>query len=64
MLRYSTQHEQHAQPTPGGTGMMGKTMTYAITLNGYYYKGQNHNGPVYGTSVSEAKHFYSRQYAV
>lgn len=35
-------------------------MMYAITLNGYYFKGFNHNGPVYGTCVVNAVHFSCR----
>ena len=36
-------------------------MTYAIKLNGFYFNGINCQGmATYGSSASEAKHFYDR----
>jgi hypothetical protein len=39
-------------------------MSYAIKLNGFFYKGINCQGmAIYGTDVAEAKHYYDRQEA-
>lgn len=39
-------------------------MSYAIKLNGFYFNGTNCQGmATYGSSASEAKHFYDRNEA-